>query len=113
MSEDSSDMRVVGRFVDHGAALSFRELCARVLEEEPERRRNDGDSEHLDRRRGRVEKREHVELDRDSLHSLLHDLVCVVSALVARMKSAPTPDASYDLATVLEASRTRLAQQLG
>jgi len=27
-------MRVVDRFVDHGAPLSFRELCARVLEEE-------------------------------------------------------------------------------
>ena len=27
-------MRVVHRFVDHGAPLSFRELCARVLEEE-------------------------------------------------------------------------------
>jgi len=27
-------MRVVDRFVDHGAPLSFRELCARVLEDE-------------------------------------------------------------------------------
>jgi len=27
-------MRVVDRFVDHGAPLSFRELCARVLEKE-------------------------------------------------------------------------------
>jgi len=29
-------MRVVDRFVDHGAPLSFRELCARVLEGEPD-----------------------------------------------------------------------------
>ncbi|MGB5365093.1 MAG: hypothetical protein WBM75_00555 [Polyangiales bacterium] len=36
MSEQSSAMRVVDRFVDHGAPLSFRELCARVLEEEPD-----------------------------------------------------------------------------
>ena len=86
---------------------------ALVLTREERRRRNDGDSKHLDRRRGQVERREHVEFDRDSLQSLLHDLVRVVSALVARMKSVPTPDASYDLATVLEASRTRLARQLG
>jgi hypothetical protein len=34
MSEQSSAMRVVDRFVDHGAPLSFRELCASVLEAE-------------------------------------------------------------------------------
>ena len=34
MSEQSSEMRVVDRFVDHGAPLSFRDLCARVLQEE-------------------------------------------------------------------------------
>ena len=34
MSEQSSKMRVVDRFVDHGAPLSFRDLCARVLHEE-------------------------------------------------------------------------------
>jgi hypothetical protein len=33
MREQPSAMRVVDRFVDHGAPLSFRELCARVLEE--------------------------------------------------------------------------------
>lgn len=36
MSEHSSVMRVVDRFVDHGAPLSFRELCAWVVEEEPD-----------------------------------------------------------------------------
>lgn len=34
MSEPSPNMRVVDRFVDHGAPLSFRGLCARVLREE-------------------------------------------------------------------------------
>ena len=34
MTDQSSAMRVVDRFVDHGAPLSFRELCARVLEED-------------------------------------------------------------------------------
>ncbi|MGB5374431.1 MAG: hypothetical protein WBN15_11665 [Polyangiales bacterium] len=34
MSEQSPKMRVVDRFVDHGAPLSFRDLCARVLHEE-------------------------------------------------------------------------------
>ena len=34
MSEQSSAMRVVDRFVDHGAPLSFRELCASVLDAE-------------------------------------------------------------------------------
>jgi hypothetical protein len=34
MTDESFAMRVVDRFVDHGAPLSFRELCARVLEEE-------------------------------------------------------------------------------
>jgi len=34
MADQSSAMRVVDRFVDHGAPLSFRELCARVVEEE-------------------------------------------------------------------------------
>ncbi len=34
MTEPTSSMRVVDRFVDHGAPLSFRELCTRVLEEE-------------------------------------------------------------------------------
>jgi hypothetical protein len=34
MSEQSPEMRVVDRFVDHGAPLSFRDLCARVLQEE-------------------------------------------------------------------------------
>ncbi len=34
MSEPSPNMRVVDRFVDHGAPLSFRDLCARVLREE-------------------------------------------------------------------------------
>ena len=34
MSEQSQNMRVVDRFVDHGAPLSFRDLCARVLREE-------------------------------------------------------------------------------
>ena len=34
MSEQSPKMRVVDRFVDHGAPLSFRDLCARVLQEE-------------------------------------------------------------------------------
>ena len=34
MTDSSTSMRVVHRFVDHGAPLSFRELCARVLEEE-------------------------------------------------------------------------------
>jgi hypothetical protein len=86
---------------------------ALVLTREERRRRNAGESGHLDRRRGQVEKREYLELDRDSLYSLLHDMVCKVSALVARMKSTPTPNASYDLATVLEASRTRLAQPRG
>jgi len=33
MSEPSSTMRVVDRFVDHGPPLSFRELCARVVED--------------------------------------------------------------------------------
>ncbi|MGB3050834.1 MAG: hypothetical protein WBB42_07535, partial [Polyangiales bacterium] len=33
MSEQSPEMRVVDRFVDHGAPLSFRDLCARVLHE--------------------------------------------------------------------------------
>jgi hypothetical protein len=32
MSEQPSAMRVVDRFVDHGAPLSFRELCASVLD---------------------------------------------------------------------------------
>jgi hypothetical protein len=36
MSEQSSAMRVVDRFVDHGAPLSFRELCASVLEPKPD-----------------------------------------------------------------------------
>lgn len=36
MSTRSSNMRVVDRFVAHGAPVSFRELCARVLEEEPD-----------------------------------------------------------------------------
>jgi len=36
MSEQSSAMRVVDRFVDHGAPLSFRELCASVLEAQPD-----------------------------------------------------------------------------
>ena len=34
MPEQSSDMRFVDRYVDHGAPLSFRDLCARVLHEE-------------------------------------------------------------------------------
>ncbi|NNE17055.1 MAG: hypothetical protein HKN10_01140, partial [Myxococcales bacterium] len=34
MSEQSREMRVVDRYVDHGAPLSFRNLCARVLREE-------------------------------------------------------------------------------
>ncbi|MBW2548998.1 MAG: hypothetical protein JRE82_17635, partial [Deltaproteobacteria bacterium] len=34
MANQPTSMRVVDRFVDHGAPLSFRELCARVLEEE-------------------------------------------------------------------------------
>jgi hypothetical protein len=34
MTDQSSAMRVVDRFIDHGAPLSFRELCARVLEEQ-------------------------------------------------------------------------------
>jgi hypothetical protein len=33
MSEQSPEMRVVDRFVDHGPPLSFRDLCARVLHE--------------------------------------------------------------------------------
>ena len=33
MREQPSVMRVVDRFVDHGAPISFRELCARVVEE--------------------------------------------------------------------------------
>ena len=34
MREQSPKMKVVDRFVDHGAPLSFRDLCARVLEQE-------------------------------------------------------------------------------
>lgn len=34
MGEQPSAMRVIDRFVDHGAPLSFREVCARVLNEE-------------------------------------------------------------------------------
>jgi len=34
MSEQSFEMRVVDRYVDHGAPLSFRDLCVRVLHEE-------------------------------------------------------------------------------
>ena len=34
MSEQSSTMRVVDRFVDHGAPLTFRKLCASVLDAE-------------------------------------------------------------------------------
>jgi hypothetical protein len=34
MSEQSPEMRVVDRYVDHGAPLSFRDLCARVLRKE-------------------------------------------------------------------------------
>ena len=34
MSEQSPEMRVVDRYVDHGAPLSFRDLCTRVLHEE-------------------------------------------------------------------------------
>ncbi len=34
MREQFPAMRVVDRFVDHGAPLSFRDLCARVLEQE-------------------------------------------------------------------------------
>jgi hypothetical protein len=34
MGDQSSVARVVDRFVDHGAPLSFRELCARVLGEQ-------------------------------------------------------------------------------
>lgn len=33
VSEESSNMRVVNRFVDHGPPLSFRELCARLVED--------------------------------------------------------------------------------
>jgi len=36
MTDQSSAMRVVDRFVDHGAPLSFRELCDRVLDEDHE-----------------------------------------------------------------------------
>jgi hypothetical protein len=74
------------------------------------RRRSHGETEGLDSRRGQVGKREYAELDRNSLHSLLHDLVRKASTLAAREKSAPNSDASYDIATVLEASRARLAQ---
>ena len=34
MTNEPTSMRVIDRFVDHGAPLSFRDLCARVLEEE-------------------------------------------------------------------------------
>ncbi len=34
MTDRSPEMRVVDRFVDHGAPLPFRELCARVLDED-------------------------------------------------------------------------------
>jgi len=34
MSEQSPEMRVVDRYVDHGAPLSFRDLCDRVLRKE-------------------------------------------------------------------------------
>jgi hypothetical protein len=34
MTDQASILRVVDRFVDHGAPISFRELCDRVLEEE-------------------------------------------------------------------------------
>lgn len=34
MSEQSPEMRAVDRYVDHGAPLSFRDLCARVLRAE-------------------------------------------------------------------------------
>lgn len=34
MSDQSAQMRFVDRFVDHGAPLSFRELCDRVLDED-------------------------------------------------------------------------------
>jgi len=34
MSEQSPEMRVVDRYVDHGAPLSFRDLCTRVLRKE-------------------------------------------------------------------------------
>ncbi len=33
MSEQSAEMRVVDRYVDHGAPLSFRDLCVRMLHE--------------------------------------------------------------------------------
>ena len=33
MANDPTSMRVVDRFVDHGPPLSFRDLCARVLDE--------------------------------------------------------------------------------
>jgi len=85
---------------------------ALVLTREEKRRRNGGELGYLDRRRGRIEKTEYAELDRDSLQSLLHDMVGKLSTLAARMKSAPSADASYDLTTVLEASRTRLAHEL-
>lgn len=61
---------------------------ALVLTREEQRQRTDGESGYLDRRRAQVGKREYVELDRDSLHSLLHDMVCKVSTLAARGKSA-------------------------
>ena len=34
MTDRSARMRVVDRFVDHGTPISFRELCARVLDEQ-------------------------------------------------------------------------------
>ncbi|MGB5545974.1 MAG: hypothetical protein WBM74_05340, partial [Polyangiales bacterium] len=34
MTDQSAQMRFVDRFVDHGAPLSFRELCNRVLDED-------------------------------------------------------------------------------
>lgn len=36
MTDSSSAFRVVDRFVDHGAPLSFRELCTHVLDEKTE-----------------------------------------------------------------------------
>jgi len=34
MTDQSARMRVVERFVDHGAPIAFRDLCARVLDEQ-------------------------------------------------------------------------------
>lgn len=36
MTDQPAEVRVVERFVDHGAPVSFRELCARVLEDRPD-----------------------------------------------------------------------------